>query len=300
MLVKHCFVTGQVVRRQVTAAEQLVVPFDPNEFRYIRFRAIGNLEIDGENGNSDAFPYEHFEDDRPGYGYESFRGKRAHVEHNSDLGLAGAIGDLPDAYLNRLILPTSLNGHRYADLDSSQRIAVLSQPNQRDGSIEVLMRIDMNMVKNATRNPQLRGHVDNIIRAVDTGQKLSCSMGTDVQYSWCSVCGNEARFANEYCNDLKFKKGSTASIPANQVRDLLDAGRERVEWIKHFTKREADLHEIINGSSNKPVLMKVAEINHELSFFELSVVGRPAYSKGWELEKIASEGSPITFTMWSN
>jgi hypothetical protein len=165
---------------------------------------------------------------------------------------------------------------------------VLNSPNQRDGSIEVLMRIDMEMAKRAMKHPQIGNMVKNIMRAIDTGQHLACSMGTDVQYSHCSVCGNEARFANEYCRDLMFKKNGTCSIPANQMRDLLDSGRQRVEWVRHMMPREADFHELINGSSNRPILVKVAELNHELSFFELSVVARPAYPRGVELEKIAS------------
>lgn len=303
MLVKFCNAVGLVVPKKVAAGEQLVVPFDPKEFRYIRFRAIGNMEIDGENGNGDGFPYQWFEDERAGYGYTSFRGKRAHVEHNSDLGYEGSIGDLPDAYLNRFIYPTDLTNHKFADLNAAQRVNVLNYPGQRDGSIEVLMRIDMEMVKRAVKDPRRAGNVNNIIRAIDTGQSIGCSMGTDVQYSHCSVCGNEARFANEYCNDLKFRKNGTASIGANQIRDLLDKDRMRVEWLRHLCIRDTDYQEILGGIDNRNVLVRIAEINHELSFFELSVVGRPAYTKGYDLEKIARlEGVKAqqigVFTLW--
>ena len=108
MLHKVCTQQVLVKPLSVTAANQAlrerrIIPVNTSEFRYLRFRAIGNMEwkTAGPNGNWDGFPYEYFEDERPGYGYQSFINKRAHVEHNSAKGLAGSIGDLPDAYLNR-------------------------------------------------------------------------------------------------------------------------------------------------------------------------------------------------------
>jgi len=228
------------------------------------------------------------------------------VTHNSMEGYAGSIGDLPDCYLNRFMLPPEIpHGLKFADLSPTQRAQVLSVPNQRDGSIEVLMRIDMTMVNRLTHSAKYGRTVENLIRAIDTEQSIGSSMGTDVQYSHCSVCGNEARFANEYCNDLKWKKNGVASVSSNQIRDLLDAGRLRPEWVRHFATRPQDYTEIVNGVNNHNVLMRIAEINHELSFFELSVVARPAYHKGYDLEKIAMDEmlSPSqigTYTLWTN
>ncbi|MFA5365785.1 MAG: hypothetical protein WC325_11450, partial [Candidatus Bathyarchaeia archaeon] len=134
MLVKRAFVQGKVIPKLVSkSGERIVAPYDPNQFRYIRFRAIGNLEVDGQNGNGDGFPYQYFEDERPGFGFGSFRNKHAHVEHTSDLGYDGAIGDLPDAYLNRFIYPSDYP-RRFSDLSPQQRMKVLNSPNQRDGS----------------------------------------------------------------------------------------------------------------------------------------------------------------------
>ena len=86
-----------------------VVKYNP-EFVYARFKAIGSLEVDGPNANADGFPYPEFLDSRAGYGYQSFIGKHAFVEHASD-NINNAIGDLYAAYLNRFDI------NKYANRD---------------------------------------------------------------------------------------------------------------------------------------------------------------------------------------
>lgn len=301
MLVKVC---NQIVQplplSSKTAGERRIVPVDTKEFRYLRFKAIGALEWPsaGPNGNWDGFPYGWFEDERPGFGYRSFIGKRAHVEHNSNMGLSGSIGDLPDAYLNRYVysgveLPKEfskgkvtwqdLSGKKYADLRSK----ILSLPNQKDGSIEVLMRIDTNLVKSSQVESKTKKLLERIVRMIDTGQKLTCSMGANVMYSVCSSCGNLARFSNEYCEHLQHRKGSLSIVPANQIRDLLDKDLLRPEWLRHTIASSFDVQEILKGTSNKGVAARNIEINHELSFFELSVVATPAYPDAVMIEKLA-------------
>ena len=121
-----------------------VTKLDPS-FLYVRFRAIGCLEIDGPNANFDAFPYGEFEDNRPNYGYKSFEGKRAFIEHLSD-NIENSIGSLYGAYLNRF--DTSTFGYAlWKELNGDQRKSVLALCSDTstdigDGSIEVLMGID--------------------------------------------------------------------------------------------------------------------------------------------------------------
>ena len=296
MLTKVC---NQIVQpipfRQVVTAghERKIIPVDNQEFRYLRFRAIGNMEVSGANGNFDGFPYEHFEDPRTGFGFKSFIGKRAHAEHNSALGLAGSIGDLPDAFLNNFIYPKAItSAASWQDLlkpeDQETRASLLQYPTQKDGAIEVLMRIDTNLVKSASHDKKTKHLLERIIRMIDTGQKLACSMGTNIMHSDCSVCGNRAKFSYDYCDHLQPRsKGGIFIVSANQIRDNLDSGRMRAEWLKHVVTSSFDVDEVIKGSSNKGVAIRAAELNHELSFFELSVVGTPAYTKADQLEKIA-------------
>ena len=293
MLVKTCTQQVRAIPlNSVTARhEKKIIPVNSKEFRYLRFRAIGNLEIAGFNGNFDGFPYEHFEDDESGYGYKSFIGKRAHHEHNSSTGLVGSIGDLPDAYLNKFNYPDDIKEKRWSSLLKKEtndlRKKVLSLPNQKMGDIEVLMRIDTTLAKNSSTDPNVKKAIERITRMIDTGQNLTCSMGTNVQYSVCSACGNEARFSSDYCNHLTKRKGALTIVTSNELRDMLDKMILRPEWLPHMVTSAYDAKDIVEGISNRSIPVKNGEINHKLSFFELSVVAIPAYPEARMLEKLA-------------
>jgi len=293
MLAKTCTQQVRAIPfNSVTARhERKIVPVNNKEFRYLRFRAIGNMEVTGFNGNFDGFPYEYFEDDEPGYGYSSFRGKRAHYEHNSAEGIIGSIGDLPDAYLNKFNYPDDIRDKKWSSLLKKEtndlRKKILMLPNQKMGDIEVLMRIDTTLAKNSSTNPNVKKAIERITRMIDTGQDLTCSMGTNVQYSVCSACGNEARFSSDYCNHLTKRKGALTIITSNELRDMLDKMILRPEWLPHIVTSSYDVKDILEGISNRSVPVKNGEINHKLSFFELSVVAIPAYSDAKMLEKLA-------------
>jgi len=293
MLVKTCTQQVRAIPlNSVTARhEKKIIPVNSKEFRYLRFRAIGNLEVAGFNGNFDGFPYEHFEDDESGYGYKSFIGKRAHHEHNSSTGLVGSIGDLPDAYLNKFNYPDDIKEKRWSSLLKKEtndlRKKVLSLPNQKMGDIEVLMRIDTTLAKNSSTDPNVKKAIERITRMIDTGQNLTCSMGTNVQYSVCSACGNEARFSSDYCNHLTKRKGALTIVTSNELRDMLDKMILRPEWLPHMVTSAYDAKDIVEGISNRSIPVKNGEINHKLSFFELSVVAIPAYPEARMLEKLA-------------
>lgn len=277
-----------------TAGKKKVIPINTKEFRYLRFRAIGNMEWDGANGNWDAFPYMYFEDERPGYGYRSFINKRAHTEHNSSEGITGSIGDLPDAWLNSFMFPQGITS--WADLQSKDyddiRYSILNTPKQKDGSIEVLMRIDTKLVNSSFSTAKAQKTAEKIIRMIDTGQKLGCSMGVNIQKSTCSSCGNESMFAHQYCDHIKDRKGAISIVSANHVRDLLDKEVLRPEWLKHLMVSKREQQEVLRGYSNlRNVALRNVEINHVLSFFELSVVANPAFIRGYELEKFARKNS---------
>lgn len=309
MLIKHAFLQLQPVLLNKTAAmrEKKIVPIDNDRYRYLRFRAIGNMEQDGLNQNFDGFPYSDFIDDEEGYGYRSFINKAAHYEHNSALRQRGMIGDLPDAYLNKfnydgIDFPNdikvssiqnkidpywlSISGKKYGNL----REKILNLPNQKDGSIEVLMRVDSHLLKNANMDSKAKKGLERLIKMIDTGQKVYCSMGVNIEYSICSTCGNKARFASDYCDHLKRgRKGSLSIVTANQVRDMLDREVLKQEWLRHLVASKFDVDEILKGSSNKGIAVRNGEINHKHSFFELSNVGVPAFERADALEKVANK-----------
>ena len=76
-------------------------------------------------------------------------------------------------------------------------------------------------------------------RSIASGELDSVSMGTDVQFTRCSACDNIAYEIEDFCNHVKFRKGSK-----------------------------------VNGINGKRVL--VSEFCHKLSFFEISFVFDPA------------------------
>jgi len=258
---------------------QRIENVDP-DYYYIRTRAIGNLEIDGDNGNNDGFPYSQFIDDRPHYGYKSFEGKDAFVEHQSN-DIRNSIGTLPASYLNAFNLPKKYSS--WFDIPDRERVDVLGVPGQKDGSIEVLMKID-------------KERAPTIGRKIDKGEPLHVSMGTNVDYSTCSVCGNTAHFEHQFCDDIKWNKGGTKLVPAEQIRGLIKNGTFESPWLKWVLPRENDRQEVLNKKSNHMVLARVFEINYGLQFFELSVVSNPAFDRGHVLEKIAKKCSWGNFT----
>ena len=80
-----------------------------------------------------------------------------------------------------------------------------------------------------------------------------------------------------------------AGINIEDGENLLDKDKLRPEWLKHVVASQYDIDEILKGISNKGVAVINGEINHKLSFFELSVVGTPAYEIADALEKVASK-----------
>jgi hypothetical protein len=161
-------------------------------------------------------------------------------------------------------------------------------PGQKDGSIEVLMRIDVNLTRNASVNDKAKRTADRIVRMIDTGQKLACSMGTNIEYSVCATCGNMAHFASEYCDHIAKRKGAISVVSANQVRDLLSSGVIRPEWLQHLMISKMEQNDVLKGYSSRNVAMRNVEMNHVLSFFELSIVGNPAFPRAIQLARIAA------------
>jgi len=249
-----------------------VVKYNP-DFVYARFKAIGSVEVDGPNANADAFPYIEFLDNRPNYGYQSFIGKHAFIEHSSD-NINNSIGDLHHAYLNRF--DTSKFGNtEWQFLKDDDRAFVLANRNpEDDGSIEVLMAVDRKL------SP-------TVARMLETGSPTGCSMGTNIDYSECSVCGNRAYVEENYCPHIKFSKGQYVLVPAQQISNLVKSGSLKPEWLPWILQRSSDI-KAVKTASRKMVYAKAFELNYGLSFFELSVVANPAYSRGYKLEKIAS------------
>jgi len=268
-----------IIGRQAIASDhtvQKIVKFNP-DFVYARFKAIGSLCADGPNANADGFPYAEFLDNRPGYGYQSFIGKHAFVEHSSD-NINNAIGNLHSAYLNRF--DTSKFGNKEWQIleDDERQLILANRKPSEDGSIEVLMAVDRKL------SPK-------IARMLETDSPVGCSMGTNIDYSECTICGNRAYVEENYCPHIRFSKGQNVLIPASQIFELIKKGTIKKEWLPFILHRAQDI-KAVASNARKMVYAKAFEVNYGLSFFELSVVANPAYSRGYKLEKIASISKP--------
>lgn len=260
---------------------------------YLRTRAIGNLEVDGPNANADAFPYGEFLNDRPGFGYKSFIGKKAFIEHQTET-ITNAVGDLVDAVLRDFNMGT-FSSRAWHELNDSERLQVIGSrianssgdellraygvqefvPEQRDGSIEVLMKVD-------------RKRAPAIARQVDLGENIGVSMGTAIAYSECSVCGNQAQFEKDYCDHIAHGKGRHHPVQANQYLDLVKKGTVKPEWLRHIFSSATEIKAVLQGD-RRTVYAKAFETNYGLQFYELSFVGNPAFNRGYMLEKVASQ-----------
>jgi hypothetical protein len=270
---------------------------------YLRTRAIGNLEVDGPNSNADAFPYGEFLNDKPGFGYKSFIGKKAFVEHNTD-SVTNAIGDLVDSYLRQFDLGT-LSSKTWHDLNDVERMSVIASflkddsgnelkkaydisanpiSEQLDGSIEVLMKID-------------RQRAPVIARQIDMNEKVGVSMGTAIAYSECSVCGNRAYYEKDYCNHVANGKGRHHPVMASDMHGLVKQGSIKPEWIRHMFNSASEVRSVLTNE-RRMVYAKSFEINYGLQFYELSVVASPAYHKGYMLEKVASQKTGVSDSEW--
>lgn len=134
---------------------------------YARSRMISNRV----NDNWDGFPAEEIASTKPGYGWRTFLGKPAFVNHHNEdhRRMRGVIVD-----------------------------AVLHQHKQRDGSpdvwVEGLHEID------ALSFPKLARAI--LLKRVD-----KTSMGVDVDHSICSACDNKATDTFSYCQHIPGMKG---------------------------------------------------------------------------------------------
>ena len=253
-----------------------IVKYNP-DFVYARFKAIGAIEVDGPNANADAFPYGEFLDNRPNYGYQSFIGKHAFVEHASD-NINNSIGDLYHSYLNRFNTSKFGNKEWPVLLDDERAHVLANREPHEDGSIDVLMAVDRKLAP-------------KIARMVETDSSQGCSMGTNIDYSECTVCGNRAYTEEKYCPHIRYSKGQYVLVPAQQLADLVKKGSLRPEWLPWILQRPEDV-KAVKTASRKMVYARAFELNYGLSFFDLSLVANPAFTRGYKLEKVAAMYKP--------
>jgi len=86
--------------------------------------------------------------------------------------------------------------HQNSEVENAKGKVVLAEWDERTGSVYCTFFVDR------------EAHPD-ICRMIEEGYITDVSMGTQVDYSTCSICGNRATTAENYCNHVKNMKGRT-------------------------------------------------------------------------------------------
>lgn len=166
---------GQILDAQVHPRTGLIKDAARHEFQYeprqgylyVPSRMISSRV----NDNWDGFPAEQIADTRPGYGWQTFLGKPAFVNHHN----------ANHRKMRGVIVDAVLHEHRNPD-------------GSPDTWVEGLHEID------GLTYPKLA-------RAILAKKIERTSMGVDVDYSICSACGNKAVDTFSYCQHIPGQKG---------------------------------------------------------------------------------------------
>jgi hypothetical protein len=128
---------------------------------------------------------------RPGYLYVAVRAVSSRVNQNYD---GFSPDELRTAYRSFVGRPIFVN-HENTDIRRARGVvkdAILHDGDPRDVWVEVLHELD------AVTYPKL-------CKAIAEGEIDTTSMGCNIEYSKCSVCGHDARFPSEFCAHIKNK-----------------------------------------------------------------------------------------------
>lgn len=106
----------------------------------------------------------------------------------------------------------------------------------------------------------------DIARSIQIGTISDVSMGAQVEFSECSLCGHKAEKESEWCDHLKTRKGKKFS-------GVIDKGKRKGQKVTDEV---------------------VYEENHDLKFIELSIVSDGAFAN-CEIDKVLPHQEVITY-----
>lgn len=182
----------------------------------------------------------------PGSLMVEVRGISARVNQNFDSFPSSELKKAAHTFVGK---PVFVN-HNNDDPTKTRGIIAASEyrENGDDKFIQLLLKID------AKAYPRLA-------KAISAGELDSVSMGTNIEFSKCSACGNIAHEIEDFCNHVKYSKGRKIAVNGKKVL----------------------VHEVCAG----------------LSFFEISLVFDPAdetaiFSRVYTASKrVATQGLPF-------
>jgi hypothetical protein len=254
-------------------AAKKIVEYDP-EFVYVAVRA---LTADKPNSNGDCFPHDELIRIDPILHrpvYASFIGKGVYINHRHTDDPTQAKGIVLDA--------------RYVTA------------NENDKYVELLLAIDKK------RDPVFASNVER-------GIINKFSMGASVQFTKCSVCGNEARRKEDFCDHIaKFKMRECVApdgtkklafekcygVTYNEISAVSDPADETAQILAKIAstkqgKSAIEKENSVNLSHGTVVLLN--EINARLKSVEAAVMQKAAQKKiaqPLEPEKPLGEETP--------
>lgn len=231
-------------------ASKKIVEYDP-EFVYVAVRA---LTADKPNSNGDCFPHEELIRIDPVLQrpvYASFIGKGIYINHRSTDDPTIAKGIILDA--------------RYVTA------------NAEDKYVELLLAVDKR------RDPVFASNIER-------GVINKFSMGASVQFTKCSVCDNEARRKEEFCDHIaKFKMRECAApdgskrlafercygVTYNEISAVADPADETAQILaKIATSADSDTKN--SAKSNHGTVVLLNEINSRLKSVEAALMKKAA------------------------
>jgi len=134
--------------------------------------------------------------------------------------------------------------HENQKVENAKGKVVMAEWVEKDGSVYCTMFID-------------RKAAPALCRAIEEGYITDVSMGTQVDYSTCSVCGNKALEASSYCPHIKSMKGR--SINGQKVFER-NFGLKFIEIsiVTDGACKECTIQEILDPQEMRDGLQKAA------------------------------------------
>lgn len=121
------------------------------------------------------------------------RVKAIEADNENDNGDYFSREEILKAYKTFEGVPVFTN-HENSKVENAKGKVVLAEWNDEEGSVYCTLFVDREA------NPAL-------CRAIEEGYVTDVSMGTQVDYSVCSICGQKATVAEDYCSHVKTMKG---------------------------------------------------------------------------------------------
>lgn len=188
-----------------------------DDFLIIRNRSISAESFWGFNQNYDSFP-----DKELIAGYQSFINQPITIDHTN----TGKDDEVIGCVLDSIWVPPQIykrEGH------------LIPWTEQEEKKMVVADSFVGNWVNNLWAVDKIRAEkkIAGLIAGIQNGELSDTSMGTTCNYSECSICGNQARYAGEYCDHIK-RKGQLFDVPEQQGPNSKKVAFERNFGLEFF------------------------------------------------------------------